>query len=159
MQDVPDNLALILDHVGDGVTVQGPDGQLVYANAAGAQALGFASAAELLRTPLAEIVGKFAIFDESGLPFPLERLPGRRALQGEPEQSVTVRFHIHATGEERWALIRSSPVFDASGQVNLAVNVWQDVTEHKRDDDVQRFLAEAGEALTASLDVEATLAN
>ncbi len=159
MQDVPDNLAVILDHVGDGVTVQDPSGQLVYANAAGARALGFATPAELLNTPLAAVVERFTIFDETGLPFPLERLPGRRALRGEIEQTVTVRFRIHATGEERWAAIRSSPVIGESGQVLLAVNVWQDVTERKRDEDAQRFLAEAGEALTSSLDVEATLAN
>ena len=52
MQNATDNLAVFLDHVGDGVTVQDPRGRLVYANAAAAQALGFASAAELLAAPV-----------------------------------------------------------------------------------------------------------
>jgi PAS domain S-box-containing protein len=154
-----DNLAVFLDHVGDGVTVQDPSGRLVYANVAAARALGFASAAELLAAPVAEILGQFALFDEEGRPFPIENLPGRRALQGEPESAVTLRFRIQETGEERWSIVRSSPVTIAAGNVVYAVNVWQDVTAQKRAEAAQRFLAEAGEALATSLDVEATLAN
>ena len=159
MPNSPENLAVFLDHVGDGVTVQDPSGRLIYANAAAARNLGFASAAELLAAPIAEIIGRFALFDEEGQPFPLAKLPGRRALQGEPESAVTVRFRIQETGEERWSIIRSSPVADAAGNVRFAVNVWQDATAQKRAEAAQRFLAEAGEALAASLDVEATLAN
>jgi PAS domain S-box-containing protein len=153
-----DNLAVFLDHVGDGVTVQDPSGRLVYANAAAARALGFASAAELLAAPVTEILGQFTLLDEEGRPFPVENLPGRRALQGESESAVTLRFRIQETGEERWSIVRSSPV-TVAGNVVYAVNVWQDVTAQKRAEAAQRFLAEAGEALATSLDVEATLAN
>src|SRR5215204_2044286 len=159
VQNVKENLAVFLDHVGDGVTVQDASGQLVYANVAAARALGFASPAELLAAPITEIVGQFALLDEEGQPFPVENLPGRRALQGEPESAVTLRFRSHETGEERWSIVRSSPVTDAAGNVLYAVNVWQDATAQKRAEAAQRFLAEAGEALAASLDVEATLAN
>ena len=48
---------------------------------------------------------------------------------------------------------------DAAGNVLYAVNVWQEATAQKRAEAAQRFLAEAGEALASSLDVEATLAN
>jgi PAS domain S-box-containing protein len=159
VQNATNNLAVFLDHVGDGVTVQDPSGRLVYANATAAQALGFASAAEFLAAPVGEVLGQFALFDEDGQPFPAENLPGRRALQGKPESAVTLRFHVRETGEERWAVIRSSPVTDAAGNVLYAVNVWQDVTGQRRAEAAQRFLAEAGEALASSLDVEATLAN
>jgi PAS domain S-box-containing protein len=153
------NLAVILDHVGDGVTVQDPSGRLVYVNASAARSLGFASAAEVLATPLPDVLSRFAFFDEKGQPFPLERLPGRRALAGEEEPSVTVRYRVLATGEERWSIIRASPVFDSAGNVLFAVNAWQDVTVQKRSEAAQRFLIEAGEALASSLDIEATLAN
>jgi PAS domain S-box-containing protein len=159
VQNATDNLAVFLDHVGDGVTVQDPSGRLVYANAAAAQALGFTSAAELLAAPVTEVVGRFALFDAEGQPFPVENLPGRRALRGQPESAVTLRFRVQETGEERWSTIRSSPVTDAAGNVLYAVNVWQDATAQKRAEAAQRFLAEAGEALATSLDVEATLAN
>jgi len=159
VQNATDNLAVILDHVGDGVTVQDPSGRLVYANAPAAQALGFASTGELLAAPAGEVVGRFNLFDEGGQPFPVENLPGRRALQGEPESVVTLRFRVQETGEERWSIVRSSPVTDAAGNVLYAVNVWQDATPQRRAEAAQRFLAEAGEALATSLDVEATLAN
>jgi PAS domain S-box-containing protein len=159
VQNVKENLAVFLDHVGDGVTVQDPSGRLVYANAAAARALGFTSAAELLAAPITEVEGQFALLDEEGQPFPVENLPGRRALQGEPESAVTLRFRNHETAEERWSIVRSSPVADAAGNVLYAVNVWQDATAQKRAEAAQRFLAEAGEALATSLDVEATLAN
>jgi PAS domain S-box-containing protein len=159
VQNATDNLAVFLDHVGDGVTVQDPSGRLVYANAAAARALRFASAAELLAAPVAEVLGQFALFDEDGQPFPVENLPGRRALRGESESAVTLRFRVQETGEERWSIIRSSPVTDAEGDILYAVNVWQDATAQKRAEAAQRFLAEAGEALASSLDVEATLAN
>ena len=159
MQNAPDNLAVFLDHVGDGVTVQDPTGRLVYANAPAAEALGFASAAEFLATPIEQVMARFALFDEGGQPLPMEKLPGRRALEGEPESAVTIRFRILETGEERWSIVRSSPVVDATGNVVYAVNVWQDATAQKWTEAAQRFLAEAGEALATSLDVEATLAN
>ncbi len=159
MQDAPNDVAVFLEHVGDGVTVQDPSGRLVYANAAAARALGFASAADLLATPLPEVMTRFAIFAEDGSPFPLDQLPGRRALRGDPEPADTMRVRMHATGEERWSVVRSSPVVDAAGNVQFAVNVWQDATAQKRSEDAQRFLAEAGEALSASLDIEATLTN
>jgi PAS domain S-box-containing protein len=159
VQNATDNLAIFLDHVGDGVTVQDPSGRLVYANAPAARALGFANAAELLAAPVAEIVGRFALFDEDGQPFPVESLPGRRALQGESESAVTLSVRNQETGEERWSIVRSSPLTDTAGNVLYAVNVWQDATGQKRAEAAQRFLAEAGEALASSLDVEATLAN
>lgn len=159
MQDVPADLAIILDHVGDGVTVQDAGGRLVYANATAARSLGFSTPADLLAAPLADLVDWFSLFDEEGRPFPWDRLPGRRALRGETEPAATLRFRDNRHGDERWSVVRSSPITDDAGRVSLVVNVWQDATVQKRREAAQRFLAEAGEALAASLDVETTLAN
>jgi len=57
-ENATDNLAVFLDHVGDGVTVQDPSGRLVYVNTAAAQTLGFASAAEFLAAPAGEVLGR-----------------------------------------------------------------------------------------------------
>ena len=99
--DAQENLAVILDHVGDGVTVQDPSGRLVYANATAARALGFASPVELLAAPLSELAERFSLFDEAGEPFPREQLPGRRVLSGAADTVAKVRVLSHATGEER----------------------------------------------------------
>jgi PAS domain S-box-containing protein len=160
VQQTPDEqLASILDHVGDGVTAHDASGHLIYANAAAARYLGFASPAELLAAPLAEVGGRFSIFDEDGNLVAPDALPGRRALTLRTEQSALLRFRILASGEERWSTVRSSPVSDAAGNVRFVVNVWQDATRQRRVESAQRFLAEAGEVLSTSLDVEATLAS
>ena len=58
------------------------------------------------------------------------------------------------TGEERWRIVKATAV---PGR-RLAVNVIEDVTDVKRAELAQRFLAEAGAVLSSSLDYEQTLA-
>jgi PAS domain S-box-containing protein len=154
-----DDLSIVLDNVADGVTVQDRSGQLVYANFAAARVLGFASQQELLATPAAEILRRFEIVDEDGQPLPLGKLPGRLALEGLAEAAVTLRFRRLPDGEERWSSVRATPLLDADGRAQYAVNVWHDVTAQKRIEHRQRFLVQAGELLASSLDVEATLAH
>ena len=122
----------ILEAVADGVTAQDPTGRLVYANDAAARLVGFASAAEMIATPPAQIMHAFEVFDESGEPLPLERLPGRIALAGREAPRTILRFRILATGEERWSVVKASPVFDQAGNVRFAVNVFDDITEEKK---------------------------
>ena len=158
MDAIQENLAVILDHVGDGVTVQDSAGRLVYANAA-ARALGSASPADLLATSLSELADRFSLLDKAGEPIPREQLPGAARARGRGGGRSTVRSISHATGEERWSVVRSSAVRDPSGRVLFAVNVWQDATAQMRAAEAQGFLVDAGEALATSLDVEATLVN
>jgi len=124
--------AVILQGVSDGITAQGPDGRLIFANQSAAQLLGYSSPQELLATPVAQVVQKFEMMAEDGRPFPVEALPGRLALQGKPLSEAIVRFRIVATGEERWSLVNASPVRDANGQVLFAVNIFHDITERRR---------------------------
>ena len=98
-----EQLEIMFRRVGEGVTVQRPDGTLAYANDAAASGLGFDSAEELLATPPAEILGRFEILDEGGEPFPLERFPGRRVLQGEDEAEAIFRYR--AARHRRGALV------------------------------------------------------
>jgi PAS domain S-box-containing protein len=157
LRESRDQLQAILEGVDDGITVQAPDGSLLFANAGAARAIGFDSAEELVRTPVTEVMRRFEVLDEAGRPFPLERLPGRRALQGERNTGGLVRFRIRATGEERWSYVSASPILDERGSVLFAVNIFQDVTERKRAEDGRRFLGEASAILASSLDYEATL--
>src|SRR5581483_4365793 len=152
-------LDAILAGVQDGITVQDTAGRLIYANLAAAQMVGFASPEALLAAPLDAVLRRFELFDEHGAPFPVERLPGRLALQGERGHEAIVRYRIAATGEERWAVVRATPLLDAAGRVTRAVNVFQDVTEQRRAEEALRFLAEASRELAGSLDYETTVAN
>ncbi len=148
----------ILGGVADAVTAQAPDGNLVYANGAAVQMLGYGSVEELLAAPLAEVAGRFDMRDEHGGPLPVDRLPGRRALQGETPAPLIVRSRMQGEREWRYTRVKSTPVHEDDGRVRLAINVIEDITEIKRSEVGQRFLAEAGRVLAGSLDYHETLA-
>lgn len=152
-----DQLAVILEGIDEGITVQDRQGRLVYANDLAAQLSGFENRVKLLDTPVSEIMQKFEILDEHGAALPLERLPGRRALQGEKNVSEIVRFRIVKTGEEHCFIVRASPVFGPTGQVEFAVNIFQDITDLKRSEQAQGFLAELGERFASAMDYTAML--
>ena len=157
--DERDLLEAILRHVGDGITVQGSDGGLVYANDAAARLIGFESAAELLATPVTDVLARFEIFDEDANPLPPASLPGRRVLEGAQEVEATVCYRIRATGETRWTRVHATPILGASGRISFAINVFHDVTPQKRAEERARFMATASRLLNQSLDYEQTLAD
>jgi PAS domain S-box-containing protein len=148
----------ILNGVADAVTAQAPDGRLVYANDAAVRVIGFESVEELLSAAPAEFARRFEMAGEDGGALPLEQLPGRRALMGDRPEPLTVRHRPHGEREWRWARVKATPIFDAAGGVRLAINVIEDITELKRAEYGQRFLAEAGRTLAGSLDYRETLA-
>ena len=156
-QRTRDDLEAIVEGVADAVTAQAPDGRLVYANDAAVRLLGFRDARELLSADPLEVRGRFEMLDEKGAELPLERLPGRRALLGERPPPLTVRYRHHGGAEVRWSRVQSTPVLDERGEVRLAINVIEDITDIKRAELAQRFLAEASRTLTASLDYQRTL--
>ena len=124
--------AIILQGVADGITAQDLKGRLIYANDAAARLIGFPSPQALLNAPISEVMRNFAVMDETGQPLPLERLPGRQALNGEQPETTLVRFRVVKTGEERWSLVSAAPVRDERGQVQFAVNIFHDITERRR---------------------------
>ena len=133
----------ILRAVADGITVQEPTGALAWANEAAARAMGFPSVAALMATPVSEVMQHFELFQESGEPFPIESLPGRRALTGEDEPGTVVGFRTVETGEMRWSIVKAKPVFEVDGRVKYAVNIFHDISDRKRADQQRLDLLEA----------------
>ena len=76
----PDELASILRNVGDGITAQGADGRLVFANDAAARLCGLDSGEEMLRLSVPELLERFEIIGEDRRPMAIDELPNRRAL-------------------------------------------------------------------------------
>jgi PAS domain S-box-containing protein len=157
-------LDAIVRGIADGVTAQDPTGRVVYANEVAARMVGYASARAFLEAPLQEVMQRFEVFDESGGPFPLEELPGRRALQGEEGAEEVLCFRVVATGEERWSVVRAMPVFDEEGQIGMAVNIFHDVTEIKqaeeevrRSEERLRSLFQHGSDIITVVDAEGTI--
>jgi PAS domain S-box-containing protein len=150
-----EQLAIILEGVADGITAQQPDGQILYANDAAAQACGYESAAALMQASPGEIIERFDAFDEHGQPFDWARLPGRRALAGEANATATLHIREKATGRDWWSLIRSRAILDERGTPYLVVNIWRDVTEQRRREIEAQFLADATAVLSSGLDAHA----
>jgi PAS domain S-box-containing protein len=158
LRESRDELRAILDGVADAVTVQDRSGSLVYANQAGWELLGAGSLEELLRMPQESLDGYEAL-DEDGLPFPRERLPGRVALAGGDPAPTLIRFRAKETGQDRWSIVKATPVLDDEGEPLLAINVIEDVTEQREREEAARFIAESSAVLSSSLEYEVTLAN
>lgn len=156
LQASSDQLRIILRTVDDGITVQAQDGRLLYANDAAARIIGLEDAAALLATPVGELMGGFEILDEERRPIGAAELPGRIALTGQSAER-TLCYRSRAGGPERWSIVRASPVAGSDGSVQLAVNVFRDITESRLADERALFLARATELLSASLDYEETL--
>jgi PAS domain S-box-containing protein len=141
LQRSREQLEVILRGVADGIVAQDPTGRLFYANEAAARMSGYSSAREFVNAPVEEVMSRFELLDAEGRSFPLERLPGRRALMGEEGAEETLRFRVIETGEERWSVVRATPVFDEGGGVRLAVSILRDITEQRRAEQEQARLA------------------
>ncbi len=153
-----DELASILHNVADGITAQAPDGRLVYANDAAAQLCGLASAEEMLSLSGAELLERFEILGEDGAPLPVDELPNRRALQERQTHEAVLGYRILPGGDERWSVVRSTPILSDADEIRLVINVFRDVTEQRHAEERIRFLAETGTLFSAGLDYAATLA-
>jgi PAS domain S-box-containing protein len=156
LSSVEQQFETVLDSLADAVTVQGQDGRLVYANEAAAEMLGASSRLELIETPPAQLVDRYESYTEDGEPLDVNRLPGRRLLRGEEAEPLIIRAVDRASGEERWRMVKASPVM-LPDERHLVVNVIEDVTDVKRAEIHQRLLSESTRALTSSLDYEQTL--
>ncbi len=154
-----DQLQAILQSAADGITVQDMNGRLLYANEAAARLIGYPSVPSLLSADPSTRIQQFRVFDETGEPYDLSRLPGRLALEEKRTAEAVMRYEVIPTGEERWSHVRATPVLDRDGTVVFAVTAFQDITRLKQVEAGLRYLAETGALLATSLDYETTLQN
>ena len=89
-------LEAILAGLAEAVTVQEPSGRLVFVNQAAADLLGYPDPLSVVAAPVEELMSPYEMLDERGEPFPVEELPGRRALAGESPEPASF-----ATGSGR----------------------------------------------------------
>jgi PAS domain S-box-containing protein len=152
-------LEVILDGIGEGVTVQDRTGKLVFANTQGAHLCGISSARELLETPVTEIIARFEIFDEAGMAVQPDTFPGRRVLRGETPHPTIMRVREKSTGREWWNRVTATAVLGEDGLPELAVNIMHDVTGERLQRARDKYLADATGALSSSLITEEMLGN
>jgi PAS domain-containing protein len=159
LSDAERRFEAIVAGLPDAVTVRDDAGRLVYANDAAVELLRVEDHEALAALTPQQAMDLFDAFDEDGRPVALDELPGALAWRSatDPEPLV-VRNIVRATREERWLLSKATAIRDRGGRARFVVSVTEDVTAAKRAELGQRLLAEAGRALTASLDPERTLA-
>ncbi len=151
-------LEAVLVNLAEAITVMDEHGHMVFANQVAADLLGAATPEELTSAQPGTIMPRFLVLDEQGRELDLESMPGRRLFAGEKPQPLLVRNIVRATGEERWLMVRSSPVIDTeSGRIEYAVNVFENITEVKRAQLAEGFMAEASRVLASSMDYAETL--
>lgn len=131
LRDARATLDLLTASAGDGITIQDASGTLLYANVSAAKQTGYESVEAFLAADPRERIAHWEMDDEHGQPIPLERLPGRRVLMGEPEAEAVMHVRDRRTGHAFWSLVKSTAAYDERGQVRCAINIFHDVTTQK----------------------------
>lgn len=150
-------LEMTLTNLAEAVIVRDAAGSLVFANPAAARLLGLASVEEITAAAPGDLMALYDVFDEHGRRLSLTDLPSAIAARGERPGPALVLNVIRATGEQRWLLHKATPVFEPDGALSMVISVIEDLTDVKRAELAQRLLAEAGHALSSSLDYRETL--
>jgi PAS domain S-box-containing protein len=148
----------ILAGVAEAITVEDVDGRTVFANQAAADLLGMQSPDDVTSAERDAVVARLLLLDEQSRELDPDDLPGRRVLRGEPAPPRLVRSIVRASGEERWLTVRASPIAGpVSGEVRFAVNVFENITDVKRAQLGETFMAQASRVLASSMDYRETL--
>jgi PAS domain S-box-containing protein len=152
-------LEAVLVNLAEAITMEDESGRTVFANQAAADLLGASAPEALTGAEPGATSGHFLTLDEQGRELAAQDMPGRRLFAGEHPEPMLVRSIARATGEERWLVVRSSPVVDATTKrITHVVNVFENITGVKRAELAESFMAEASRVLASSMDYAATLA-
>jgi len=142
-----DELAAILEAVGDSVTAHGPDGTLIYANPAALAAMGRPNLEALRLVSLEELIAELRPVDENGVALPAGEIPFRRILAGEDDAQAVMGYRRPGR-DTGWTLARSRAIRDEQGGLLMALTVAEDITARKRE---ERKLRDVAETLQASV--------
>jgi PAS domain S-box-containing protein len=83
----------------------------------------------------------------------------RQLLVGEIETYSREKRYFRKDGSIVWIYLTDSLVRSTLGEPRYFISVTEDITERKRIEEAQRFLAKAGTTLSSSLDYPTTLAS
>lgn len=94
---------------------------------------------------------------KDGRELTIEERPMYQAATGGREVSGVVVDVVCANGGRVTLMEYAAPLFRANGSVSGAIGIFVDITERRRVEQEQRFLARASSILSSSLDYETTL--
>jgi PAS domain S-box-containing protein len=157
LRGTEERLAVIVDALAEAVTIRGLDDHLIYANQAALDRLGFASVEALREADPRALMGPYETVGEDGRQIRMEDLPSVRLLRGEQPGPLLLRSVNRMTGEEQWVLLKATAVRDATGSIEAAVTIIEEITAAKRSALRIEFLARTSQVLASSLDYQDTL--
>jgi PAS domain S-box-containing protein len=149
----------IVGSLSDAVTIRDREDRIVYANRAALDQLGFDTWEQLRETPPSSIMSDYVVRGADGREVVMEEIPSVRILRGEAAEPLLIRTVHRVSGVLRWQLLKASPLLDEAGETEATITIIEDVTERRRAEQQNEFLAEASTALASSLDYEQTLRN
>ena len=133
--------------VADGVTAQAPDGSLIYANDAAVETLGYEQRRGAAAAPRQRDHGPLRDVRRGRRAVPARAASrGASRSTGEKPEDAVVRFRVPR--DRRGALVGREGHADPRRQtatVLMAINVFEDITEHKESELRARFLADAAD--------------
>jgi signal transduction histidine kinase len=159
----------VLDGLGDGVMVVNVDGRIVYSNRAADRILG-KSVPDSGPDEWSSHYGVFQV--DRTTPFQVDDYPLIRALRGEETENVEVFVRNPVVPDGVLISVTGRPLRDADGKISGASVVFRDVTalrqqerslsgaheELRRIEAGQRFLADFGRTMAATLELDAVAA-
>ncbi|HVZ66731.1 MAG TPA: PAS domain S-box protein [Patescibacteria group bacterium] len=123
-------LRTILETVDDGITVFDENAKVVYANTSISKASGYETVGGMLKKPI-KWKNIFKVFGEDGQPISVRELPGRKAIYAKRKVEKVIKSVNKKTGEEKWAIVKGSPIMDELGNVTGSVSVTHDITQRQ----------------------------
>jgi PAS domain S-box-containing protein len=151
LRESRDQLRVVIEAVSVGVTAQAADGTVLFSNDAAARLAGFKTAQEMLASPIQRIRTNYEIFDEQGQSLDFDLLPNKRVFKESKPSQITYRWRLQHEDYPRWMNLKSSPILDAQGRVQMAINIFTDITEDKESEVKLRDAHERLETMLASI--------
>jgi len=125
----PNMLESIVQSMSDGVIVANEKGKFLLWNKAAERIVGLTST----QIPAEQWSSFYGIFDPgSNNPFPVEKLPLVRAIQGEASDNTEMIIRNSKVSEGVHISSSGRPLRDAAGKIIGGVVVFRDITEQKR---------------------------
>lgn len=130
LQQSRNQLAVILEGISDSVTVRDNDLHLIYANEAAAQLKGYASAREYMER--GRPGEDFEIIDADGRFIRLEDYLHQRSASIRDGAPLEIRYRRPGSMHDHWIQMKTAPIRDESGAIQMTVFISRDITEQKR---------------------------
>jgi hypothetical protein len=158
LKNAKEQLELTFQNTPTAVYLFGKKGEILFANDNGARLMGYKTSKELLEEKnfsvlKAATTQTFDVLTEDRQPFPLDQTPTSITLSKGKTAEAIFLFIKKSDNTEMWCLTKSSPIFDANGELSMVLTASTDITAQKTSEQILRYrkaLLEAHNA--ASLD-------